>query len=102
MSNTTLRNNQDEHRYELLDGEQILGFAEYNLMKDAVMFTHTEIASEHEGKGYGSQLAQKALDDVRGQHKQVIPVCQFITAYIRRHPDYVDLVTPDSRRAFKV
>ncbi|WP_334190842.1 GNAT family N-acetyltransferase [Noviherbaspirillum sp.] len=102
MSNPALRNNQDKHRYELIDDDQVLGYAEYNMMGDAVMFTHTEIASEHEGKGYGSQLAQKALDDVRSQHKQVMPVCQFITAYIRRHPDYIDLVTPDSRRAFKI
>ena len=42
------------------------------------------------------------LDDVRDRGLQVVPVCQFIAGYIRRHPQYMDLLSPESRRAFKV
>jgi len=32
----------------------------------------------------------------------VIPVCQFIAGYIRKHAQYRDLVSEDQRRAFKI
>lgn len=99
---TTLSNNAAAHRYELHVAGSLAAFAEYNLLKDAVMFTHTEVLPAYEGQGIGSRLAQFALDDVRRQGLHAIPVCQFIAGYIRRHPEYLDLVTAESRRAFGV
>jgi hypothetical protein len=29
-------------------------------------------------------------------------VCKFIAGYIHKHPEYVDLVKPEVRRAFQV
>ena len=54
----------------------------------------------HEGKGLGSRLIAFALDEVRRQGLQAIPVCPFVAAYIRKHPQYLDLVAQSSRRAF--
>jgi uncharacterized protein len=34
-----------------------------------------------------------ALDDIRSRGLQVVPLCPFVAAYIRRHPEYEDLVT---------
>ncbi len=100
--NTTLTNNPAVHRYELHVSGALAAFAEYNLLKEAVMFTHTEVLPAYEGQGIGSKLAKFALDDVRRQGLHAIPVCQFIAGYIRRHPEYLDLVTAESRRAFGV
>jgi predicted GNAT family acetyltransferase len=83
-------------------GGELAAYAEYNLLSNAVMFTHTEVLPAHEGQGIGSRLAAFALDDVRRRGLHVIPVCQFIAGYIRKHPEYRDLVTEESRRAFKV
>jgi predicted GNAT family acetyltransferase len=102
LDSTTLANNPAAHRYELHVAGALAGFAEYNLLKDAVMFTHTEVLPAYEGQGIGSKLARFALDDVRRQGLHAIPVCQFIAGYIRRHPEYLDLVTAESRRAFGV
>jgi uncharacterized protein len=33
-----------------------------------------------------------ALDDMRARGLKVAPVCPFVAAYIRRHPEYADLV----------
>jgi predicted GNAT family acetyltransferase len=49
MSNTdlTFTNNEALHRYEAaLDGK-LAAYAEYNLLTDAIMFTHTEVLPEH-------------------------------------------------------
>ncbi|AMM25067.1 GNAT family N-acetyltransferase [Variovorax sp. PAMC 28711] len=95
-------NNTAQHRYEATVDGRLAGFAEYNLLTDAIMFTHTEVLPENEGKGIGSAIARHVLDDARAQKRHVIPVCQFIAGYIRKHPDYVDLVRDDIRRAFKI
>lgn len=102
MDDIAIADNPAAHRFELRTGGNVAAYAEYNLLKDAVMFTHTEVLPEYEGKGLGSKLAVFALDDVRKRGVHVVPMCQFIAGYIRRHPEYLDLVTPESRRAFKL
>ncbi len=95
-----VRRNDARTRYELtVEGK--VAVSEYNLLANAVMFTHTEVPEAFEGQGVGSALARGALDDVRAQGLQVIPLCPFITAFIRRHPEYLDLVSPISRRQFE-
>lgn len=95
-------NNTGLHRYEIHADGALAGFAEYNVLSEAVMFTHTEIDNAFEGKGLGSKLARHALDDVRAQGKQVIPVCQFIAGFVRKHREYAGLVRPDIQKAFKI
>jgi predicted GNAT family acetyltransferase len=91
-----------KHRYEAHIATELAGYAEYNLLTDAIMFTHTEVLPAFEGKGVGSTLAKHVLDDARARKLHVIPVCQFIAGYIRKHRDYVDLVREDIQRAFKI
>ena len=102
MATESLTNNADQHRYEISVDGTLAGFAEYNLLEGAVLFTHTEILEAFEGKGLGSKLARYALDDVRSKGVWAIPVCKFIAGYIHKHPEYVDLVKPEVRRAFQV
>jgi predicted GNAT family acetyltransferase len=100
MTTLSLQNNIERHRYEALEGGTVAGFTEYNLLSDSIVFTHTEVLQE--GKGVGSFLAKEALLDARTQGKHVVPVCPFIAAYLRKYREYIDLVTPEIQRAFKV
>jgi len=95
MTDITITNNPAEHRYEARIGGDLAGYCEYNLLSEAIMFTHTEVLEAFEGKGVGSALARHVLDEARSDGKHVIPVCQFIAGYIRKHRDYADLVRPD-------
>lgn len=99
---TDLRKNDEKSRYEILQGGQVVGFAEFRPVGDAVMLPHTEIEQGHEGEGLGSQLAKFALDNVKTEGKRVIPMCPFIAGYIRRHPEYTELVHPQQRSVFKL
>lgn len=97
MSPTVVRDDE-AHRYELRAGDEVLGFAEFVETKGRrVILPHTEIAEGHEGKGNGFTLARGVLDDMRERHAEVIPTCPFLGAYIVRHPEYDDLVTPSLR-----
>jgi predicted GNAT family acetyltransferase len=85
----------DHHRYEArVDGE-LAGVAEYRDRRDQRVFLHTEVTLE--GRGVGGALARGALDDVRARGMRAVPKCPFIAAWIRRHPDYLDLVPEDRR-----
>lgn len=93
MTDVTVENNPEAHRYEAhLDGD-LAGFAEYQLTDDLIVFTHTVVEPEHEGQGVGTALARFALDDVRAQgDRRVLALCWFIQAFIERNPEYADLV----------
>jgi predicted GNAT family acetyltransferase len=91
-----------QHRYEAhLDGE-LAGYVEYSLVGESILFSHTEVLPAFEGQGLGGTLARHVLADARAQGKQVIPVCQFVAGYIRKHREYVDLVSEASQRAFRI
>jgi predicted GNAT family acetyltransferase len=102
MADIQITEKADQHRYEATIGGEVAGICEYNLLTDAVMFTHTEVMPAFEGQGVGSAIAKHVLDAARSQGRHVIPVCQFIAGYIRKHREYADLVRPDVQRAFKI
>ena len=97
-----LSDNQERHRFELHVAGELAAFSEYNLLKNGLLFTHTEVLPAFEGRGVGSAIARHALDEVRRRSTQVIPVCPFIAGFLRKHGEYHDLVSPESRRAYRI
>ena len=61
----TIRDNPEKHRFEADIGDGSLAIAEYTLPAGKIMFTHTEVPPEHEGRGIGSALIRFALDSAR-------------------------------------
>lgn len=101
MSETSVNvvDNQQTKRYEaVLDGS--LAFIEYRPVANALMLTHTEVPEAFEGRGVGSALVKFALHDIRERGLRVVPMCPFVAAYLRRHPEEVDLVHPQQRGVF--
>ena len=102
MSEVAVTDNAEAERYEIRVDGSLAGFAEYRGHTDTRTFTHTEIDERYEGRGLGCELVKQALDDVRRQGVQVIPICPFVKAYLGKHPEYLDLVAPAIRRAFSL
>jgi predicted GNAT family acetyltransferase len=94
---TTVRDDPEAGRYEILDGERVLGVAAYERRGDTVVFTHTEIDPDAGQSGLGSALVRAALDDVRTRGGSVVALCPFVRGWIERHPDYADLVADPER-----
>ena len=92
--NLAVRDNPDKHRFEVDLGDGTLGIAAYTLRPGQIVFTHTKVPPEHEGKGIGSALIRHALGSARERGLQVIPACAFFAAYIKRHPEEQDLLDP--------
>jgi hypothetical protein len=93
-----VRNQPEQSRYAVFLDDELAGFAAYQETGSQISMTHTEVDSRFEGKGIGSGLARGALDDVRSRELSLLPHCSFISGYIKRHDEYLDLV-PTERRA---
>jgi predicted GNAT family acetyltransferase len=92
--------NPSERRFEVhLDGE-VVGRAHFLPAGDSVIVSHTEVDEGHEGEGLGSLLVRETLERIRASGKSVIPTCPFTAAYIRRHPEFVDLVEESLRTQY--
>jgi uncharacterized protein len=78
-------------RFEIEDHGRI-AYLEYNLAGNVLQLVHTEVPEELQGKGIASELAQSALDWARAHGAKVDVICDTVAAYLRRHPEYADLV----------
>jgi uncharacterized protein len=92
---TTIRDNPDELRYELVDDGTVIGQIRYRREPGAFALVHTEVEPAYEGKGLAGVLVEGALQDLRERGLRMIPVCPFVRAWLRRHPEYAELVVSD-------
>ena len=88
--------NPRELRYELWVGGELAGEIRYRLQPGATVLVHTDVAPRFEGRGLASVLVHDALEDIRASGRRLVPVCPFVASYLRRHPEYADLVTRDA------
>lgn len=86
-----VRNNVDRSRYELFLDDELVGVADYRLDGDVVVFPHTEIRPDKQGRGLGAVLVQGALDDVRSEGRHIVAYCWYVAEFVDRHPEYADL-----------
>lgn len=91
-----MADNPDAGRFEARLGD-VVAVSEYKLASGVMIFTHTEVPQELEGQGVGSALVRGALDHARTNGYRVAPICPFVAAWIRRHPEYGDLLQPQFR-----
>jgi len=87
-----IQDNKEKSQYETtVDGTVAL--AAYELEpENRIVFTHTIVPQELSGRGIAQSLAKHALDDARTRNLTVVPQCAFIASYIKRHPEYEDLL----------
>jgi predicted GNAT family acetyltransferase len=91
MAAASVRDNKAQNRFEL-DVEGAVAFANYRLAPGAVIITHTETPRALRGRGIASELVQGALQLIRADRLNVIAGCDFVVDYLRKHPEFGDLV----------
>ena len=76
-----------------LDAPGGLAWLDYALRGGRVMDIHfTWTPPADRGAGVAGLLVRAALEHARAQGYQVVPSCGYVAAWIRRHPEYGDLV----------
>jgi predicted GNAT family acetyltransferase len=91
MDSDAIRDNAERHRFEVVvDGH--LARADYVIDGDVITFTHTIVPPALEGRGIASRLIRHGLSEARARGLRVVPQCPFVAAYIRKHPEWADLL----------
>ncbi|OAX87775.1 acetyltransferase [Xanthomonas nasturtii] len=54
--------------------------------------THTQVPDAIGGRGVAAALVEAALDYARRSGLKVVPACSYADAYMRRHPQFQDLL----------
>ena len=91
MAAASVRDNKALGRFEL-DVGGMVAFANYRLAPSTVIITHTETPRALRGRGIASELVQGALELIRADGLKVVAGCGFVVDYLRKHPEYEDLV----------
>lgn len=55
-----------------------------------VIADHTQVASGHEGEGIGLMMLREFIADARSKGFQIVPLCPFVNAQRRKHPEWAD------------
>lgn len=81
-------------RYELTVGGRRAAHIAYRAHgPGTIELVHTEVEREFEGQGLGSRIAKFVLEDARSRGLKVIPTCDYIAGWVKKHPEYGDLLT---------
>ncbi len=93
MENLEVTHNEAENRFETwVEGQ--LSKLDYNQHGNTIVMMHVGVYPDHRGHGIAGKLTQVGLEYAREKNLRVIPMCSYVAAYIRRHPQYVDLMKP--------
>lgn len=92
-SGVKLSNDTDrKHFIAEFDGHR--GRVEYMVVQDRIIYTHTEVDPALEGRGVASRLVKFALAYARREGLRIMPLCPFVAGYMKRNPEYNDLLMP--------
>jgi hypothetical protein len=83
--------NEAASRFEAtVDGR--LSICQYQRQGNQLLLTHTEVPAALAGRGIAAALVSANLDWARAQGLRVRPLCSYVAAYMRRHPETQDLL----------
>ena len=91
QSEPTITHRPEAQRFETTINGQT-GYISYKERDNTLIYDHTIVPQSLGGRGVGSALVKHALDFAHEHHKKVIPQCSFVSAYIKKHAEYQDLL----------
>ena len=86
-----LVNNQEKNRFEL-KVEGYTAVIDYKIKDKKIYLIHTEVPAELAGKGVGNAIVLKTLNYIKDNGFSLVPLCPFVAAYIKRHPEWETIV----------
>lgn len=86
-----LRDNAAESRYEM-DEEGQTSWADYRLKGETLYIDHVESPVPLRGTGAAGRLMKALAADARARGLKITPICGYAAAWLRRSPEFRDLV----------
>jgi predicted GNAT family acetyltransferase len=73
--------------FKAFEDDGLAGSMLVHISDDSLTAIHTEVDPAHEGKGIAHLLLDAMVAYARENKLQVIPLCPFVLAQFRRHPE---------------
>lgn len=87
----SIQHNASQQRFEVtIDG--VLCVCDYRIHGQVVSFTHTLVPPAVGGRGIAAALVEAALAWASAQGLKVHPACSYVATYMKRHPQFQDLM----------
>ncbi len=77
-------------RYVYRDGDDEAELTISILSPALVIADHTGVPPALEGQGIGLKLVERLLADAQKEGFKIVPLCPFVNAQRRRHPEWAD------------
>ncbi|WP_370868337.1 GNAT family N-acetyltransferase [Phenylobacterium sp.] len=87
-----LRNNTEAARYEM-DEQGETSWADYRLQGERLYIDHVESPPALRGTGAAGRLMKALAQDARDRGLKITPICGYASAWLRRSPEFKDLVS---------
>lgn len=87
----SIQHQADQHLFTTtVDGHQ--AYIDYHLDGSIMRVLHTIVPNAIGGRGIAGELTKFALETARQQGWTVVPLCSYTASYLKRHPEYADLL----------
>ena len=87
--------NRAHDRFELLTDGKLSLVTYFQPDEHTLALVHTEVHPDLEGQGIGSNLVQQVLEYTEQHGLKIVPLCPFVSTYIKRHPDWQRVVSTE-------
>ena len=85
-------NEQGRGAFVIEDAGERLAEMEISIAGDNLTVYHTEVSDKLKGQGVGTKLLERMVGYARQNKLKVIPLCPFVHAQFKRHPEkYTDI-----------
>ncbi len=82
---SSVTDNREASRFELVvDGQTAVLM--YERTPTSLVLVHTEVPPSLRGRHFADALAKAAIDAAHAERLQLVVVCPFVKAYLRKHP----------------
>lgn len=60
---------------------------------NTILIDHTRVPAQYRGKNIAEKLMVHVIDDARKNDTKIIPVCSYVVAQFKRHPEWAELLS---------
>lgn len=88
-----LEEHGDAGRYVTrLDGGPEAEMTFRHLEGNRMAIDHTGVPPVYRGQGIAQKLVERGIADARANGVKIVPICSYVAAQFRRHPDWADVL----------
>ena len=85
-------NDNGRGAFVIEEGSERIAEMEIGINGENLTVYHTEVSEKLKGQGIATKLLSTMVDYARNNNKKVVPLCPYVSAQFKRHPDnYADV-----------